>query len=136
MINTNQLIINFFFENYLLIFLLIFLLIKIIPTGENHAVTNRPTKISLIRYFIECIIDGIIYPFWLNSHTMFTFNNTITIIIFLLIIFSVFITHIVSKEIVILINIAIISLYLERLIETGKNIKFFGNLISWERKDK
>jgi glycosyltransferase involved in cell wall biosynthesis len=37
--------------------------------------------------------------------------------------------------VVTLISIGIISLYLERLIETGKTIRLFGNLINWERKD-
>ncbi len=140
--NTNLIIFNLLKDNALVIVIFIFLIIKIIPpewSGFNKY-TDQINKIRAKRknalgFIIDGIMDGIISPIFVHVSTMFGFKNTITILIFFVIGFDVFIRQQISGTVVTLIAIGIIALYLEKLIETGKNIKLFGNLMTWERKD-
>lgn len=67
---------------------------------------------------------------------MFEFKKTVTVIIFSVGMFDIFINHQISTKLITLISIGILALYLEKLIETGKNIKLFGGMMSWEKDEK
>jgi hypothetical protein len=143
MIDTNTSILNFLADNYLLIILILLLIIKIVPPewagfwkyNDNNPASGRAKKINILKFIIDGVLDGIVNPLWVHVSVIFGFNKVVTILIFTLVLFAVFVMNQISGTVVTLISIGIISLYLERLIETGKTIRLFGNLINWERKD-
>lgn len=143
LMETNALIISFIKGNCLLIILVILLGIRVIPPqwaglwkyNNNIESSGKAAKISFIYFIIKNLYDGVIMSIVLPLWSTFSFKNTITIIIFILVGYDVFISNRISGGVITLVGIAIITLYLERLIETGKSIKFLGGLISWEKDD-
>lgn len=138
--NTNILVISFIKNNILLLAIFLLLIVKVIPpewSGFNKYIDNvnkiKANKINLLKFILDGVIDGIISPIFLHTHTMLGFKNTVTILIFFAVGFDVFVSNQISGSVVALIGIGIIALYLEKLIETGKNIKLFGGLLDWEK---
>lgn len=144
MINSNGLLINFIVNNYLLILLSILLVAKIVPPewsgywkyNNNRQADGKAKKINILKFLIDGLLDGIVSPIWVHLSAIFSFEKVVAILIFVLVLFAVFVMNQISGTVVTLISVAILSLYLERLIETGKTIKLFGGLINWERKDR
>ena len=140
--DTNLLLIGFFIKNALAIFLFVFLILKIVPPewagfhkyNNNDEQQGRANKMSILRFIIDGVIDGILSPISIHILTLFSFKNMITVLIFFVVGFDIFIRHQISAAVVTLIGIGIIALYLENLIDTGKKIEFFG-IIKWEKKD-
>jgi uncharacterized membrane protein len=67
---------------------------------------------------------------------LFEFRKLITIIILAVVAFDIFSNHQISGGAITLVSIGILVLYLERLIETGKHIKLFGPLLTWDKNEE
>ncbi len=143
MIYSNAWLLDFVLNNYVGLLLFVLLTIKVVPPEwagywkyNNNSQAEGPAKrMSALGFLLEGLLDSILPRIWVHLSVIFDFSKTVTILIFCLVIFALFVTHQVSGTILTLVSIGIISLYLERLIETGKSIKLFGGAISWERKD-
>ncbi len=141
--NTNLTILEFFQNNWILLCILIVLILNLVPpewAGYWKYVNNDPAfgkakKITILRFLLHGFVESIVSTFLVNIVSMFEFKKTVTVLIFFVVMFDVFINHEISTKVITLISIGILALYLEKLIETGKNIKLFGNLISWEKDD-
>jgi len=141
---TNTLVIDFLKNNFLLMGLFIICIWRIIPQewagfwkyNNNRESEGRAPKISILRLVLHNTFEGATSSFLIPLLAAFSFKNTVTIIVFVVVSFDIFFLHQISGHIITLISIGIIALYLERLIETGKNIKLFGGLISWEKNDR
>lgn len=128
---TNTLIIDFLNNNYLLLGLFLIVCVpKIIPIGWN----DSGQKITILQLIIQNLIVSIIIPFLSQLLASFSFQKSVTIVIFIMVAFDIFFLRQISGHIITLVAIGIIALYLERLIETGKSLKLFG-LILWEKDE-
>ncbi len=79
------------------------------------------------------IIDSLIRSFVLSLISAFGLKNMVTMIIFIVTGFDIFNSHQVSSASVVLVSIGIIALYLDKLVETGKEISIFGRLLHWKK---
>lgn len=141
---TNQLVISFVINNFLLLIILLVSVLKILPPewagfwkyNNNKESDGLAPKISVLHFVFHNIVDAVIRIFVINLLTAFNFKNMVTFLIFTIVIFDVFISHQISGTGVTLIGIGIIALYLDRLIETGEHIKLFGGLLTWDKEKK
>ena len=141
--STNNIIINFIINNIYLIALFLLFTIRIVPPNwagfwkynNNKEKDGNAPKITLLRFILTNLIDSILSSFIIPFLAAFEFKKMVTLIIFIVVIFDIFFRHQISTAAVTLVAIGIITLYLEKLIESGKIIKLFGGLITWE-KDK
>lgn len=139
--NSNIEIIKFVENNYLILWLMILFLIRIIPPewagfwkyNNNKESDGNAPKLTLLHFFLHNAFDSILRAFLIPLLGAFVFKNIVTLVILIVVLFDVFVQHQISAAAVTLVGIGIVSLYLERLIETGKQIKLFGGLLSWEK---
>jgi len=141
---TNQLVIDFLINNFLLLIIILVSILKIIPPewagfwkyNNNKESDGLASKISILHFVSHNLVDSLVRIFVINLLTAFNFNNMVTFLIFIIVVFDVFISHKISGAGVTLIGIGIIALYLGRLIETGEHIKLFGGLLTWDKDKK
>lgn len=140
---SNIFLIDFIINNILLIGLVIFSAIKIVPAewagfwkyNNNKKSDGIAPKITFLQFFLTNLIDGVLRSFLFPILAMFEFKKVVTFIIFIVVIFDVFFRHQISGEATTLVGVGILSLYLDKLIETGKEIHFLGGLIYWEKDE-
>jgi len=144
---TNEAFI-YFISNYYMLIILIFIFLflssaRIIPptwagfykyNGINDPSKGEAPKITLLRLVLHNIIDGILPSFILPVIALFEFKKLITVVILVVVATNIIYSQQISTASITLISIGILTLYLERLIETGKHIKVFG-LITWDKED-
>ena len=144
MIDTNQLIIPFIQNNSLIIFFILFLLslIKVIPPEwcgfwkyvDKDEKKGLTSKVTILNWMLHMIIDSLIRSFVLSLLSAFGLKNMITLIIFIVTSFDVVVNQQISPQSVVLVGIEIITLYLDKLVNTGSKISLFGSLLKWEKK--
>jgi len=140
----NLQIINLIKDNFILIAFVILMLLRIIPPEwagfwkyqNNKESDGRAPKISFLRLVLHNLIDSILSAALIPLMAAFGFKNIITLIIFIVVGFDIFFRHQISGEAITLVGVGIIALYLDRLIETGKHIKLFGGLLTWDKDEK
>jgi len=129
---------NFITEKWDLIVLAIALLIPIIPPTwigqdktfyDNKNQEQNSKKLSVLSAFINLAILPLV-----NITAFLSLRGTVSLIIFLVIAVDLIYRKQLSREAVILVSIGIVALYLEQLIEKGKEFSFFG-IIRWKGKD-
>jgi len=141
MIN-NDTIINFVKENNLFIGLFVLLIVRIIPPewagfwkyNNNKEVDGRAQRITLLRYILHSVVDSCLSSFLIPILSIFGLKNMVTLVILAVVIINVFVQQQISGPVVTLVGIGIITLYLDKLIDTGKSIKLFGGLVNWEKE--
>ena len=144
MIETNELIINFIQNNWILILLLYFSLIRIIPPEwagfwkhkDDDISKPLSPKITIMHWMLHMIIESLINAAFLPVISIFGLKNMVSLIILSVVGFDVFSRHQISSASVTLAGIGIIALYLDKLVETGKTISILGGLMKWERFNK
>lgn len=140
---TNQLLIDFIVNNFVLLLILLISILRVIPPewagfwkyNNNKESDGHAIKLSILSFILQNLVDSVLRTFVINFLTAFNFKNMVTFIIFAIVIFDVFIRKQISGAAVTLIGIGIVALYLDRLIETGKHIKLFGGLLTWEKSE-
>lgn len=147
MINTNSVVINFVKDNYILLIislmLIIILPLKIIPPewagfwkyNNNKKNEGQAPKITILQFFLNNVFDGTLRSFFIPMLVAFNLKNTITFIILSVVIVNILSLKQISPAAITLVGIGILALYLEKLIETGRSIKFFG-LLTWEKDSR
>ena len=144
MVDTNQLIIPFIQNNSLIILFILFLLslIKVIPPEwcgfwkyvDNDEKKGLAPNVTVLNWMLHMIIDSLIRSFVLSLLSAFGLKNMITLIIFIVTSFDIIVNQQISPQSVALIGIGIITLYLDKLVDTGGKMSIFGSLLKWERK--
>lgn len=141
--DTNSVIITFILKNILLVLLLVVSILRVIPPewagfwkfNNNKEKDGRAPRITIINFVLTSLFDSVIRAFFIPLIATFGLKNMVTLIIFLVVVFDIFISNQITTQSVTLVAIGIVALYLDRLVETGKKIVFFGGLLRWE-KDK
>ncbi len=142
MIQTNAQAIHFISSNIVLIGLLLVFIIRIVPPEtvglwkykNDKESDGRSPRITILNFVLINLFDTIIRSFVIPLIAAFGLKNMVTLVIFTVVTFDVFIRHQISTQAVTLIGIGIIALYLDGLLVTGKRIVLFG-LLRWERKE-
>jgi len=142
--STNRLIIEFVINNYILIGLLLLFIVKIVSPewagfwkfNNNKESDGLAPKITLLKLILHNFFDSVLSAFLIPLLAMFEFKKMVTFVIFVVVVFDVFIRHQISGGTVTLTGIGIVALYLERLIETGEELKFLGGLFSWKKNNQ
>jgi len=141
---TNVHIIDFLKQNYLLVIIFLLFIPKIIPpewcgfwkyNKFNDPSSGLAPKITILKFILNNIVDSILSAFLIPILAIFGLKHMVTLVILVVVFFNIVIQKEISVQAVTLVGIGIITLYLERLIETGKHIKLFGGLIDWEKND-
>lgn len=140
--NTNRLIFEFFLNNWVLVVVLLLFIIKMVPPEwagfwkfkYDKDPEGLAPKITLLKFLLHNTFDSILSAFLIPLLAMFEFKKMVTFVIFVVIVFDVFVRHQISGGTITLAGIGIVALYLERLIETGDEIKFLGGLFSWKKR--
>jgi len=132
---SNSAFINFFSNNWIFLILVIFSLIKVIPSKlvRSPEVAKGDPKMTFLTLILESLTDSVsrsCFPLL----AAFGLKSMIPFIIFAVVVFDIFVKSQISNQAVTLIAIGIIALYLDELVKTGKKISFFG-VITWERKE-
>ena len=143
MLDTNKIVLSFIQNNSIVILLILFLfsLLSVIPPewcsfwkfNNNDEKQGRAPRITILNWMLHMIIDSLIRSFVLSLISAFGLKNMVTMIIFIVTGFDIFNSHQVSSASVVLISIGIIALYLDKLVETGKEISIFGRLLYWKK---
>lgn len=139
---NNDTIINFVKENYLFIGAFILLIARIIPPewagfwkyNNNKEIDGRAPRITLLRFIFHSVVDSLLTSFLIPILSMFGLKNMVTFVILAVVVINIFVQQQISGSVVTLVAIGIITLYLDRLIDTGKTIKLFGGLLTWEKE--
>ena len=144
MVGTNQLVEPFIQNNsFVIIFiLLLFSLIKVIPPEwcgfwkyiDNDEKKGKAPNVTILNWLLHMIIDSLIRSFVLSLLTAFGLKNMVTLIIFIVTGFDIISNHQISSSSVALISVGIITLYLDKLVDTGDEVELFGGLLKWKRK--
>ena len=140
----NIAVIDFIKNNYLLLGLLILLILKIIPPewagffkyNDNDKAKGKAPRITFLRLLLSNLTESVFIGFLLPILSGFGLKNTATLVIFIVVVFDIFSNHQISGGTITLIAIGVIALYLDRLIETGKELKLFGALLSWKKDEQ
>lgn len=145
MLDTNKIVLSFIQNNSIVILLVLFLfsLLSVIPPewcgfwkfNNNDEKQGRASRVTILNWMLNMIIDSLIRSFVLSPISAFGLKNMVTMIIFIVTGFDIFNSHQVSSASVVLISIGIIVLYLDKLVETGKEISIFGRLLHWKKAE-
>ncbi len=141
--DANKLVLDLILNNWILVLLFLFSIVKIIPPewagfwkyNNNKESDGLAPKITLLKLILHNFFDSVLSAFLIPLLAMFEFQKMVTFVIFVVVVFDVFIRHQISGGTVTLTSIGIIALYLERLIETGDEIKFLGGLFFWKKRN-
>jgi len=142
--DSNRLIIEFITNNWILILLFSFTITKVIPPewagfwkfNNNIKSDGLSPRITLLKLVLHNFFDSVLSAFLIPLLAMFEFKKMVTFVTFVVVVFDVFIRHQISGGTVTLTGIGIVTLYLDRLIETGDEIKFLGGLFSWKKHNQ
>lgn len=143
MLDTNQIILSFIQSNSIAIIFVLFILslLKIIPPEwcgfwkfvNNDEKQGLAPRVTVLNWMLHMIIDSLIRSFVLSLLSAFGLKNMVTLIIFIVTAFDIFNNHQISPASVTLVCIGIIAIYLDRLVDTGEEISFFGRLLHWKK---
>lgn len=143
MISTNSEVIIFLEKNIILIVLLVISILKIVPPEwagfwkftNNKESDGKAPRITILNLVLVNFFDSIVRSFFIPLLAAFGLKNMVTLVILIVVVFDIFFRNQISTAAVTLTSVGIIALYLESLIETGKHIKLFGGLLTWEKED-
>ncbi|MFA5799350.1 MAG: hypothetical protein WC840_00135 [Candidatus Peribacteraceae bacterium] len=135
---SNDALIWFFQNNWIFVLLFLISLIKAIPhkwlKSEEFVKASKESRVTLLTFVLESFFDSLSRASF-SLLAVLGLQATVTLIIFVVVIFDIVVKREISTQAVSLFGIGIVALYLNRLIETGKKISFFG-MVAWERKDE
>ncbi len=136
--STNELIITFFVNNWILLTLLAIFMTgcvwKTVPRKWIHDNDISEKKVPFVEFVFSNFINTFLSTIVSHMLAAFGLTNMVSCLIFLVVIFDVFIRHQISSQAVALVSVGIVALYMSKLVDTGKTIKFLG-VFSWERRD-
>ena len=141
MINSNVAIGLFLRDNWALIAAVCLLIIgstwKVVPYKWCFSVSDDEPRQNFtpIHFVINNALTTFVQPFIIHFLTAFGLKNMVSLLIFVVVVFDVFVRHQISTQAVAMITVGIIALYMDKLVDTGKTIKFLGGLFAWERKE-
>lgn len=136
----NNIIIQFFLNNWLLIILIIFLIIPLIPpeklsfrsTFIDDGKPVKSLKISLLETIVHLILRSVsrlIIDISVHLH----FQTSVSLIIFTIIAVDIYYRKQISESTIILVIVGILALYSQQLVDKGKSLKIW-KIFEWESK--
>lgn len=135
---TNDFAIGFFHSHWIFVSLFLFSVLKVFPNiwfkSEEFIAATKEKRVSLLTFILDSFFDSLSRASF-SLLAILGLRATVTLIIFVVVIFDIVVKKEISSQAVSLFGIGIVALYLDRLIETGKKISFFG-MVAWERKDE
>jgi hypothetical protein len=134
-------LIDFLQKNYIIVLLFLFSILKIVPPelagfrkyNNDDPKQGRASRITPLNFILHNTLDSAVRC-WIPLLSLFGLKNMVSLIIFLVVTFDIFVRKEISTQAVTLVGIGIVALYLDMLVETGKKMSFFG-IVTWERKD-
>jgi len=142
MIKTNMEIVFFFTNNILLILLLAVSILRVVPPewvgywkfNNNKESDGKAPRLTIINFILTSLFDSVFRAFFIPLIAALGLKSTVTLVILLVVVFDIFVRKQISGPAVTLVCVGIIALYLERLIETGEQIKLFGGFLTWNKE--
>ena len=136
----NNIIIQFFQNSWLLVLIVIILLLPIIPTSwlalpRTYMDQGKEVKhlsLSIIESIVH-LICKIISRLIIDISILFTFQTTLSLIIFILIGVDLYYRKQIGQNTILLVIIGIIGLYLQQIIDKGKSFKIW-KIFEWKSK--